>query len=132
MNVIENYIIVDDDDFNNILSTITIEGALGKVNIKAFSTPENGLSYIHDEHIKILKPTILLLDLNMPTLTGWEFMEQYEKFNEEIIDRISVYILSSSVDERDIDRAKGIKLIKGFISKPLEAKSILAIANSNQ
>lgn len=129
MSVIENYIIVDDDDFNNILSTITIEDALGKVDIKTFSMPENGLAYIEDEYIRILKPTILLLDLNMPTLTGWEFMEQYEKFDGKITNRISVYILSSSVDERDIDRAKGSKFIKGFISKPLEAKTIFAIAN---
>lgn len=128
MGIIQNYIIVDDDDFNNILSSITIEDTLGKVDIKAFSVPENGLAYIQNEYIKICNPTVLLLDLNMPTLTGWEFIEQYEKFPVEITSCISIYILSSSVDERDKDKAKGIRYIKGFISKPLESQTILSIA----
>ena len=128
MSTIRKYILVDDDPFNNIISSMEIESALGEVDIKTFEVPEEGLAFIQNEYIKNLLPTILFLDINMPTLTGWEFMEQYEKFSEEVKKQISIYILSSSVDPRDKDKAKANKYIKGFISKPLESETILSLA----
>src|SRR4051812_23936476 len=106
MNTIRKYIIVDDDQFNNILCNIEIENALGRVDIAAFTLPEKALAYIRDEFSKALELTILFLDINMPTLSGWEFMEQYGQLDEAIRNQIRVYILSSSVDHRDKDKAK--------------------------
>lgn len=128
MNTVQKYILVDDDTFNNIISNMEIESALGEVDIKTFEIPEEGLAFIQNEYSKSLMPAILFLDINMPTLTGWEFMEQYEKLNEEIKNQISIYILSSSVDPRDKDKAEANKYIKGFISKPLQSEVILSIA----
>jgi response regulator RpfG family c-di-GMP phosphodiesterase len=128
MSTLRKYILVDDDPFNNIISNIEIESTLGEVDIKIFEIPEEGLAFIKNEYIKSLMPTILFLDINMPTLTGWEFMEQYEKFSEEIKNQIRIYILSSSVDPRDKDKAEAHKYIKGFISKPLEHETILSVA----
>ena len=79
MNTIRKYIIIDDDYFNNILCAIAIEDALGIADIKAFQVPEKGLAFIQDEYIISLAPTILFLDINMHTLTGWEFMDHSEK-----------------------------------------------------
>ncbi|MEP7106960.1 MAG: response regulator [Ferruginibacter sp.] len=128
MSIIRKYIIVDDDPFNNILCNIELKSTLGEVDIKTFQVPEKGLAFIQDEYIKSSEPTILFLDLNMPTLTGWEFMEEFERFSEEIKEQISIYILSSSVDQRDKDKAQSNKYIKGFISKPLEQEAISSIA----
>ena len=122
------YIIVDDDPFNNIICKMMMHNTLGGVDIKTFEKPEEGLAFIKNECAKSSTPTVLFLDTNMPTLTGWEFMEQYEKFNEEVKNQISVYIVSSSLDPRDIDKANGNKYIKGFISKPLNREMILSIA----
>ena len=127
MSTIRKYIIVDDDPFNNMLCNIILEDTLGEVDIKTFQVPEKGLAFIRTEYVNRLGPTILFLDINMPTLTGWQFMEEFEKFGKEVKDQINVYILSSSVDSRDKDRAKGNKYIKGFISKPLDRETILAI-----
>jgi response regulator RpfG family c-di-GMP phosphodiesterase len=128
MSAIQKYILVDDDPFNNLISNMEIESALGEVDIKTFEIPEEGLAFIQNEYIKSLMPTILFLDINMPTLTGWEFMERYEKFSEAIKKEISIYILSSSVDPLDMDKAEANQYIKGFISKPLESEVILSIA----
>ena len=65
----------------------------------------------------------------MPSITGWEFLDQYEKFSEDVKKQISIYILSSSVDPRDKDKAEANKYIKGFISKPLDKAMILSIAD---
>jgi CheY-like chemotaxis protein len=130
MNTIRKYILVDDDPFNNIISSIEIESALGEVNIRTFEIPEEGLAFIQHEYIRSLMPAILFLDINMPTLTGWEFMEQYENFSEAIKKQIGIYILSSSVDPRDREKANANKYIKGFISKPLGSETILSLAGA--
>ena len=130
MSTIRKYIIVDDDPINNIICKMQIESTLGGVDIKTFEVPEEGLAYIQNEYIKSLEPTVLFLDINMPTITGWEFMEEYEKFSEAIKKQISVYIVSSSLDVRDMDKAGGNKYIKGFISKPLQREMILSIAGA--
>jgi two-component SAPR family response regulator len=132
MNYVRKYIIVDDDSINNIICSMTIKRTLGEVNTKTFSVPEEGLAFIQNEYIKNLQPTILFLDINMPTLTGWEFMEQFEKFSAEIKNQITIYILSSSVDQRDKDKANANTYIKGFISKPLTREMILSVAEAEK
>ena len=128
MNTVRKYIIVDDDSFNNTICNIILKNILGEVDIKTFTVPEEGLVFIENEYVTNLEPTILFLDINMPTLTGWEFMERYEKFSEEVKKQISIYILSSSVDQRDKDKAKANQYIKDFISKPLKRETILSIS----
>jgi response regulator RpfG family c-di-GMP phosphodiesterase len=129
MSAIRKYIIIDDDPFNNILCKMQIEITLGDVDIKIFEIPEEGLAFIQNDYIKSIEPIILFLDINMPTLSGWEFMEEYEKFGDEVKEQIRIFILSSSVDPRDKDKAEANKYIKGFISKPLDRETILAITS---
>jgi CheY-like chemotaxis protein len=128
MSTVRKYIIVDDDPFNNLLCTIQLETTLGEVDIKTFEVPEEALEFIQNECIDSITPAILFLDINMPTITGWEFLEQYGKFSEGIKKQISIYILSSSVDPRDRNKAEANKYIKGFLLKPLQSEAILSIA----
>ena len=129
MNTIKKYILVDDDPINNIISGIELKRTLAEMDIRinTFEVPEDGLAFLQNDFSKNPEPTILLLDINMPSISGWQFMEEYEKFSKEIRDQITIYILSSSVDPRDIDRAEANKYIKGFILKPLDNKKILSL-----
>ncbi|MEO6327702.1 MAG: response regulator [Ginsengibacter sp.] len=128
MSTIRNYIIIDDDPTNNIICNIMLEMVLGKVGINTFEKPEQGLLFIKKNYSKKFMPAVLFLDINMPTLTGWEFMEEFEKLGKEVKEQIGIYILSSSVDSRDKDKARANKHIKGFISKPLDEQVILSVA----
>jgi response regulator RpfG family c-di-GMP phosphodiesterase len=130
MSTIRNYIIVDDDPINNIICKMQLEIALGPINIKTFELPEEGLEFIEKEFVKSPVPTILFLDINMPSISGWEFLDQYEKFIEDVKTQIAIYILSSSVDPRDKDKATANNSIKGFLSKPLDKAIILSTANA--
>ena len=131
MNTIRKYILIDDDDLNNLLCSMVIEEALGKaIDIKTFTVPEEGLEFIQNEYVNTLGPTILFLDINMPSMTGWEFMEEYENLSESVKGQIGVYILSSSLDNRDINMAEANKDVKGFLSKPLEQDTILNVAKA--
>ncbi|GHB25808.1 response regulator [Mongoliitalea lutea] len=75
------------------------------------------------EKVSSITPNFLFLDLNMPEMNGWDFLERYEPSDY----KPEVYILSSSVDERDISKASNYEIVKDYISKPLIKKFIKKI-----
>jgi response regulator RpfG family c-di-GMP phosphodiesterase len=123
---IKQFLIVDDDPQNNSLSRLAIRKIMGNVQVTDFEIPETGLEYIEKE-FQLTDPdekTILLLDINMPTMTGWEFLEVFENFSDKIKEHFQIYILSSSVDPSDIERAKSNSLVADFIEKPLNKEAL--------
>lgn len=125
-NAIKQFVIVDDDPQNNSLSKIAIRKTLGDVIVKDFEIPETGLEYIEKEFQNENggSKTILLLDINMPTMTGWEFLESFDNFEDKIKKQFSIYMLSSSVDPSDIERAMSNPLVTDFIEKPLNKEAL--------
>jgi CheY-like chemotaxis protein len=113
------YILVDDDDVGNWIYSVVIKEAVGNADVKTFTEPGEALEFIQKQYGKIEELAILFLDINMPGISGWEFLEQYEKFSDDVKRRIDIYILSSSIDVRDRNKAENNKNVKGFISKPL-------------
>lgn len=77
------------------------------------------------QEIYAINPNYLFLDLNMPEMTGWDFLDS---FNSEL-NKVKIYILSSSVDERDISKASGYSIVKDYFSKPMIKKYIKSIFN---
>ncbi|MEP0712345.1 MAG: response regulator [Algoriphagus sp.] len=77
------------------------------------------------QEIYTIRPNYLFLDLNMPEMTGWDFLDSFNSDQNEA----QIYILSSSVDERDISKASGYSVVKDYLSKPLIKKYIKTIFN---
>ncbi len=124
--LIKQFLIVDDDPQNNSLSRMAIRKVLGNVPVKDFEVPETGLEYIGKDFETGMgnEKTVLLLDINMPTMTGWEFLEEFEKLSENIKQQFQIYMLSSSVDPSDIERATSNPLVTDFIEKPLNKEAL--------
>lgn len=123
---IKQFLIVDDDPQNNSLSRMAIRKVLGNVPVKDFEVPETGLEYIGKdfETGSSDEKTVLLLDINMPTMTGWEFLEEFDKLSENIKMQFQIFMLSSSVDPSDIERATSNPLVTDFIEKPLNKEAL--------
>lgn len=77
------------------------------------------------DEINTIRPNYLFLDLNMPEMNGWDFLDQFHPENDDA----QIYILSSSVDQRDITKASQYQVVKDYLSKPLIKKSINLIFN---
>ncbi len=120
-NLSKLFILVDDDPLTNLLTKKVIEKNLEGAEVKDFDAPEFALEYIQTEfgHKQLEEKVTLFLDLNMPTLTGWEFLDKYETFAASIKNQFNIYILSSSIDPCDIERAKLNPLVIDFIEKPI-------------
>ena len=122
------FIIIDDDLVCNMLCRIVINSELGPSEIQIFSDAETGLGYIEKEYAGNKNGmTALFLDINMPNWSGWEFLENFEKLNEKIKKQIKIYMLSSSVDLKDIERARSNPNVVDYIVKPLTTKVVSQI-----
>ena len=126
------FVVIDDDPINNALCQIAIKVAVSGAEVKTFTIPETGFEYISTEYSRNGKKAILLLDLNMPTMSGWEFLERFERLDEKIKNRLKIYVLSSSVDPRDKERAASNKNVLDYIIKPLTKEIVVTISSGEQ
>lgn len=76
-----------------------------------------GLIAISESGQKI--PPFIFLDLNMPIMNGWEFLEEFTKIPNNSLKKTTIYIISSSVDPRDLERVKNYKAVNNYILKPI-------------
>lgn len=126
MKKIERFFVVDDDLTNNLLCEYILRRTFESIPITLFSKPEKALETIIEEYSTATKPvnTVLLLDINMPSMSGWEFLEVFKNLSPVIHGQFTVFILSSSVDERDKEKAAASPFVSGFLCKPLSISAL--------
>lgn len=113
-----NLLVVDDDAINVYLIKKIIEKTGYNVVTESKPNGEAALDYLTD----LIKnngtfPNLILVDINMPILNGWEFIEAYQKLETNYTP--SMFMLSSSIFDSDIEKSKLYSSVKGFITKPL-------------
>lgn len=127
-NALPDFIVIDDDRTNNIICRKIIHSVIPEVGIQTFFDPNAGLVHIQSTYgTHDANNVILLLDINMPTLFGWEVLEEFKKFSEIVKSHFKIFMLSSSVDPRDKERADKSPLVSGYIEKPLTVLKVQAL-----
>ncbi len=101
----------------------------GKPEILTFTEGSTCLDFIQKNYAANhdRTQTILLLDINMPIMSGWEFLERFDRLGEDVKRLFKIYILSSSVDERDKQRSYANKNVSAFMVKPLVKDNVVDI-----
>lgn len=116
-------LVIDDDDINIFIIKKIVEKTGFKVDMTAKTNGQLAVDYLKQNLNSGEKlPDLVLIDINMPVLNGWEFLDAYDLLN--VTQKIDMYMLSSSVYENDIEKAKTYKIVKGFISKPLSIERL--------
>lgn len=116
-------LLIDDDPSVNFLNKLIIEKSDIGAEIIEHTEADKALDQLANGQ---LAPDLILLDINMPVMNGWQFAESYEKLPET--SRSSkVMILSSSINPSDKELAENSPVINGFFSKPLTIESVQQI-----
>lgn len=118
---VDKVMVIDDDDINNFLCEKVLKSAKVTDNVVSFLNARDALDDLLDslESKSNDLPELILLDINMPVMNGWEFLDILEPRLQEKNKRINVAILSSSVYQKDKEKAEKYDAVVDYISKPL-------------
>lgn len=120
-----DFIVIDDDMVNNLICSKMLRLAFPTSGIQTFSSPEDGLAYIEKVYSEPNEHrAVLFLDINMPSMSGWEVLDHFAGLPAALVSQFSIYMLSSSIAQHDKEQASGNKLVSGYIEKPLSVSKL--------
>lgn len=117
--------LIDDSDIDLFLNKKFLSLAGISDNTISFLSAREALDYIEahaDDPHKI--PAVILLDIQMPEINGFQFLELYGKVPEKVQSKTKVVMLSSTIDPIDLERARNNKYVLDILKKPLDANTL--------
>lgn len=119
MSQLYNFLLIDDSTFDLfIYEKLIVKSGISK-SVKTFNSARLALDFIIAEQASIPE-TIVLLDLQLPGMNGFEFIDNFHELPEAVKEKFRVYMLSSTIDNTDIERARVSPDIIDLLPKPLE------------
>jgi CheY-like chemotaxis protein len=120
--------VIDDDPIYQILINKIIGVSKTDYGYMGFKNGKEAVDYFTLDLLKNL-PEIILLDLEMPIMDGWDFLDEIENLNT---DNTAIYVVSSSISHEDKEKAKAYSKIKGHFSKPFDSGKIQQIVQTKK
>lgn len=122
--------LIDDDRIYQFTARRIIELVNPLQKVMVFSNGKEAIDFFtqrasNNEQL----PDVIFLDINMPVMNGWEFLEAYNSVKRDLDKQISIYMVSSSVDENDKIRSRNFD-VKDFIEKPIDKEMMVEILQS--
>lgn len=124
--------LIDDNEIDNLINQKMIESADVVENIYTHTGARSAIEFLRNAEKlegfsdKIL-PDIILLDIDMPLMDGFQFLDEFEKLKETTKEKCAVVMLTSSINPQDVNKSKKYKYVKRYINKPLSQDSITKI-----
>ena len=116
----ETVMIIDDNLVDlYIISRMIVKNNFGK-NVLHYTEAEEAMKYLQENQDDISKlPQIIFVDIYMPLMSGFEFLEEYDKLSATLKNYCKAYIISSTIDNEDIARSSSDKNVVAFHVKPI-------------
>ena len=121
----QHVLLVDDDDIFNMLHGEVLKRLIPEVRIDVFKSGQEVLRYF--EQAPEEKIDLIFLDIRMPVMGGFEVLEGMASMAPERFSNTRIYVLSSTLDDRDLQRAKETPLVTDFIGKPMSFDTLRSI-----
>ncbi|MCU0447384.1 MAG: response regulator [Microscillaceae bacterium] len=125
MTKLKRILIIDDNEIDNLISQKIIKDADLTEQVSICESGNSALSYLRKSmrDNPTMVPDLILLDLNMPLMDGWDFLQELDKINFKS-DKSKIFILTCSIDRRDISKAQRDPRVTEYITKPLTADKV--------
>ena len=115
-------LLIDDNPADNRFHQLLIEEMNIAEDIQMVENGLDALGFLKKENQII--PELIFLDINMPKMNGWEFLEEYKKLPSHIKAKIVIIMLSTSANPKDISRSQEIAEVSNFETKPLTQEAV--------
>ncbi len=120
----KQFLIVDDSYIDRLVAGMLVKRSFNIQDVVELSGGKLALDWITDNSGSLTKRLVILLDIMMPQMNGFEFLDQFEHLDPSIKNSTTIIMLSSTIDPDDIERARKHPCVKKLISKPLSANEL--------
>jgi len=122
-------LIIDDSEIDRFITSKIMEQCRFADQVVCAASGEEGFTILLETFLdKAEPPAFIFLDINMPGMDGFEFLEIYQSLPEELRSHIRLVVLSSSTNHRDIERAYDNPVVDQYLNKPLQQEDLIALA----
>jgi len=129
MKKLKSILMVDDDRSTNFLHELILKNAGCTEHFHFALNGQEALDYLRKQYeSKAVLPEVIFLDINMPVMNGWEFLEEFALLHSEIQQSSAVVMLTTSMNPADEEKATSIPFVKAFRNKPVSESMIQEIA----
>lgn len=123
--------IVDDDKIYRYVFERQLRKQDEQVDIAQFTNGATAFEAMQEAIGKRTNiPSIIFLDLNMPIMNGWEFLEAFENMSESLQNRIHIFVVSSSINQKDMQNAKANRHVEDYLIKPVRPEQLKSILSA--
>ncbi len=123
--------LIDDDEIYQYTSLKSLQFIKAAHKVLQFFNGKEALNYLIEKaEDGPSLPDYIFLDINMPLTDGWMFMEEFKKIKKQLSKEITIYMVSSSIDQKDIKKAKEIDEITDYVFKPISPEKFTTLLNS--
>ena len=124
----KSILLIDDEDINLFILQNLLRLSGINADIVFFNTAMKGINYLQDLIDKGEKfPDLILLDIEMPVMNGWDFLDIYKQFDKTHIYDCKVIIFTTSIVEQDMVKAKSYEEVEDFVNKPMTIEMLKTI-----
>ena len=124
------YVLIDDDSIFNFIHAKVIRQVDEEADIADFISSSEALAFIKERFVSHkAEPTLVFLDINMPEINGFELLDAIKELPAESVSKMSIYIITSSLNEKDVRKSKEYPILKGYIGKPLSFERLNEVIN---
>ncbi|MEQ8301997.1 MAG: response regulator [Cyclobacteriaceae bacterium] len=122
------FVIIENDEICVFINKKVLLKANGHLEIDAFTKAQDALAYLAENQASSSRlPDVILLDINMPVMSGWDFLNAFSEIKHKLAKVPAIYVLSSTLWPPELERISSHPMISGFISKPFKVENALQL-----
>lgn len=126
------FIIIDDSELDCFIAEKMVRHTSKNFDVKSFTEASLALKYIEQQPAEALpEKTVILLDILMPLMNGFDFLKVFETFPHEVRNKYLTIAITSSLNKKDIEDIQKFQTVKGLIDKPITKESLTFLLEQN-